>query len=73
MEKITRMGFNGMENDDEVYGNNNALNFGARIYDPRLGRWMSIDYLTKAYAPISPYVYALDNPIIFMIKMETLW
>ena len=38
-----RYGFNGKENDNEVKGNGNSLDFGARIYDPRLGRWMSPD------------------------------
>ena len=36
-----RYGFNGMENDNEVYGERNAIDFGARIYDSRLGRWLS--------------------------------
>jgi len=36
-----RYGFNGMEKDDEVKGEGNSLDFGARIYDPRVGRWMS--------------------------------
>ena len=26
-------GFNGMEKDDEVKGNGNSLDFGARVYD----------------------------------------
>ena len=28
-----KYGFNGKESDDEIAGNNNALDFGARIYD----------------------------------------
>src|SRR5690606_28578426 len=31
-----RYGFNGMEKDDEIKGTGNSLDFGARIYDPRL-------------------------------------
>jgi hypothetical protein len=31
-------GFNGMEQDNEVQGQGNAYDFGARIYDSRLGR-----------------------------------
>lgn len=37
-----RYGFNGMENDNEIKGTSNSLDFGARIYDPRLGRWLNI-------------------------------
>ena len=33
-----RYGFNGMEKSDEVYGEGNAYDFGARIHDPRIGR-----------------------------------
>ena len=33
-----RFGFNGMENDDELKGQGNSLDFGARIYDQRTGR-----------------------------------
>ena len=31
-------GFNGKENDDEIKGVGNSLDFGARMYDSRLGR-----------------------------------
>ena len=58
-------GFNGMERDDEVKGSGNSYDFGARIYDPRLGRWMSIDPLFKIYPEFSPYSFALNSPIQF--------
>jgi RHS repeat-associated protein len=38
-----RYGFGGHEKDDEIKGEGNSLDFGARIYDPRLGRWLSVD------------------------------
>ena len=38
-----RYGFNGKENDNEVKGNGNQQDYGMRIYDPRLGRFLSID------------------------------
>jgi len=60
-----RFGFNGMENDNEVKGIGNSLDFGARIYDSRIGRWLSVDPLFKEYAPVSPYAISLNNPIIF--------
>ncbi len=37
-----RYGFNGMEMDNEKNGNGNTMDFGARIYDSRLGRWFSV-------------------------------
>lgn len=61
-----RHGFNGMEQDNEVKGDGNSLDFGARIYDSRLGRWMSTDPLQKKYPNYSPYVGVGNNPIVFV-------
>jgi RHS repeat-associated protein len=60
-----RFGFGSKEKIDEIYGPAEAYDFGARIYDPRLGKFMSEDPRAMDYAPISPYTYTLDNPIIF--------
>jgi RHS repeat-associated protein len=57
-------GFNSMERDDEVKGAGNSLDFGARIYDSRLGRWLSVDPLSAAYASIAPFVFVANTPII---------
>src|SRR5690554_1271658 len=38
-----RYGFNSMERDDEIKGKGNSYDFGARMYDPRVGRWLSVD------------------------------
>jgi RHS repeat-associated protein len=61
-----RYGFNGMEKDDEVSGEGNSYDFGARLYNPRVGRWLSIDPFASKYADISPYVFVANNPIIFI-------
>lgn len=58
-----RRGFNGMEKDDEIKGGGNSYDFGARIYDPRLGRFLSRDPLTSRYPFFSPYLYSANNPI----------
>jgi RHS repeat-associated protein len=59
-----RYGFNGKEEDDEVKGDGNSLDFGARIYDSRLGRWLSVDPLQKNYPFASTYNFVLNNPIL---------
>ncbi|MCG8332454.1 MAG: RHS repeat-associated core domain-containing protein [Chitinophagales bacterium] len=41
----------------------NLYEYGARWYDPALGRWTSIDPLAEGYYPYSPYNYVLNNPI----------
>ncbi|MEA3496436.1 MAG: RHS repeat-associated core domain-containing protein, partial [Bacteroidota bacterium] len=61
-----RYGFNGMEQDNEVKGNGNSLNFGARIYDSRLVRWLSVDPRYKDYPDQSPYNAFNNNPILFV-------
>ena len=38
-----RYGFNGKENDNEVKGTGNQIDYGARIYDGRLGRFLSVE------------------------------
>ena len=59
-------GFNGKEKDDEIKGNGNSLDFGARIYDPRVGRWLACDPLASKYPSLSPYQFCANNPIIFI-------
>ena len=59
-----RYGFNGKEKDDEIKGEGESYNYGMRIYDSRLGRFMSVDPLTRAYPFYSPYSYAGNNPIM---------
>lgn len=38
-----RYGFQRQEKDDELKGEGNSLDFGERMYDPRIGRWFKID------------------------------
>jgi len=40
--------------------------FGARYYDPELGRFTQVDPLWGKYPGWSPYVYALDNPLKYV-------
>ncbi|WP_295673544.1 RHS repeat-associated core domain-containing protein, partial [uncultured Mucilaginibacter sp.] len=58
-----RFGFNGKENDNEVKGDGNEQDYGMRIYDPRLGRFLSVDPLTKKYPELTPYQFASNMPI----------
>jgi RHS repeat-associated protein len=58
-----RYGFNGMEKDDEVKGSGNSYTTEFRQYDPRLGRWLSIDPLFRSFPWQSPYVAFDNNPI----------
>ena len=59
-----RFSFNGKESDSEVKGEGNNLDFGARMYDSRLGRFLSRDPKESKYVSWSTYTAFLDNPII---------
>jgi RHS repeat-associated protein len=61
-----RFGFQGQEGDDEVAGEGNSYDFGAKIYDSRLGRWMSVDPMASLQPSLSTYKAFLDNPIFFV-------
>jgi RHS repeat-associated protein len=56
-----RYGFNGKENDNSTGEGN--LDFGARVYDNRLGRWLGVDPFEIKYPMCSPYTFASNNPI----------
>ncbi|WP_227871667.1 RHS repeat domain-containing protein [Flavobacterium kingsejongi] len=44
----------------------NMYDYGARNYDPAIGRWMNIDPLAENHHENTPYMYANNNPIIFV-------
>lgn len=57
-----RYGFNGMEKDDENF--EGSYDFGARIYDGRIGRFVSKDPLLASSPYYSSYMFAGNKPII---------
>jgi len=58
-----RYGFNGKENDDDIKGEGNQQDYGMRINDPRLGRFLSVDPVTSKYPELTPYQFASNRPI----------
>ena len=41
----------------------NWYDYGARQYDPALGRWNAVDPLAEKYYEMSPYVYCANDPV----------
>jgi len=65
-----RYGFNGKENDNDVKldASNNAIaggqqDYGMRIYDPRVGKFLSVDPLAPRYPELTAYQFASNTPI----------
>lgn len=56
-----RYGFSGKENDKDA--GEGIQDYGMRIYDGRLGRFLSVDPLTKKYAWYTAYQYAGNDVI----------
>ena len=56
--------YNGKELD--IKGGLNLYDYGARHYDPVLGRFMTIDPLAEKYYSISPYAYCAGNPLKYI-------
>lgn len=59
--KLYRYGFQGQENDNDVEGVGNTLDFKYRIYDSRVGRFLSIDPYAQKYPWNSPYNFSEDR------------
>jgi len=55
--------YNGKELQEEL--GLNMYDYGARNYDPALGRWMNIDPLAERATDWTPYRYAFNNPLSF--------
>src|SRR5690554_3863879 len=58
-----RYGFNNKEIDNEWQGQGNSYDYGFRIYNPRIGKFLSMDPLFRSYPFYSPYQFAGNMPI----------
>jgi RHS repeat-associated protein len=54
--------YNGKEKQDQE----KMLDYGARFYDPVVGRWNVIDRLAEYHFNTNPYHYVLNNPMIYI-------
>jgi RHS repeat-associated protein len=61
-----RYGFNAMEREDDLYAPGSAYDFGARMYDGRLGRWWSVDPFYGEYSAFSTYAFAMNSVLQYI-------
>ena len=60
-----RYGFNGKEKDQSgEFGGNTTYDYGFRIYNPTIGKFLSVDPLTKEYPWYTPYQFAGNKVIM---------
>ncbi len=57
-------GYNGKEESNHL--GLSTLDFGARNYEPWIGRWMNVDPLAEEFPSWSPYNFKMNNPLRYV-------
>jgi len=79
----------GLEHNSSIGGNNKYLyngkelqedlslnwyDYGARFYDPQIGRFFTVDRFAEKYLDFSPYQYGANNPICNIdVNGDSIW
>ncbi|QJB34759.1 hypothetical protein HF329_27055 [Chitinophaga oryzae] len=61
--------YNGKSLEHKEFGDGGGLelyDYGARLYNPQIGRWSVLDKLAEKYDAWSPYQYTYNNPVKFL-------
>ena len=63
-DATNRWRYSGKEEQSSIDECIPLIDYGARMYDPAIARWMSADPMAEKYYPLSPYSYCAGNPVI---------
>ena len=67
-----RYRYNGKEYHQEL--GLGLYDYGARMYDPAIGRFTTQDRFSEKYFGMAPYQYAANNPILFVdVNGDSIW
>ena len=62
-DATNRWRYSGKEEQKALNSSLPLIDYGARMYDPTIARWLSGDPMAEKYYPMSPYGYCAGNPI----------
>ena len=65
-----RYGFNGKEKDDEVKGEGVQYDYGFRIYDARIARFLSMDPLLENFQSVSVSISAILIHSVLLMRVS---
>ena len=72
-DATNRWRYSGKEEQKAINSTLPLIDYGARMYDPTIARWMSVDPMAEKYYPMSPYGYCDNNPIIIIDPKGLEW
>ena len=72
-DPTNRWHYSGKEEQAAISTGIQLVDYGARMYDPVIARWMAVDPMAEEYYPMTPYGYCAGNPIVLVDPFGEDW